>query len=110
MITKMLGFLFCAWLGTTAHISAANAVSTVKLCLNNLVFIVVSSAFGLIWLHRSRRYKLLFCSNVFVTQSSRCAMLVRPSGESDRSCARLTRVILLLHFICPTTLVDSRNA
>src|SRR5262245_40787694 len=87
MITKMLGFLFCAWLGTTAHINAVNAVSTVKLCLNNLVFIVVSSAFGLIWLHRSCRYKLLFCSIVFVTQSSHCEMLLRPSGESHRRCA-----------------------
>ena len=37
-------------------------------------------------------------------------MLARPNSESDRRCAELTRVTLLLGFICPITLADSRNA
>src|SRR5215469_3751133 len=38
MMKRMFGFLSCAWLGVTTHISAANAVSRGKLWLSSLCF------------------------------------------------------------------------
>src|SRR5260370_42400229 len=42
MMKRMLGFLSCAWLGTTAHIRAVATISTVKTELGSLLSLIVS--------------------------------------------------------------------